>query len=70
MTTLIPFASVVLSIDHIKAIIINKQLKRLRAFVKKGKRENALLTHGAVVFEGFGDLSARQVAEVRHRRRS
>ena len=35
------------------------------------KREKETrLTHGAVVFEGFGDLSAGQVAEVGHRGRS
>ena len=34
------------------------------------KEKETRLTHGAVVFEGFGNLSASQVSEVGHRGRS
>ena len=64
VTTLIPFPSVVLSIIGIKAIIINKQLCKIESVCQKRKVKNTLLTHGAVVFEGFGDLAAGKVAKV------
>lgn len=64
VTTLIPFPRVELSI-HIKPIIINKHSK-----IEWRKNRKTRLTHGAVVLEGFGDLSAGQVTEVRHRGRS
>ena len=45
-----------------RQIIINKS--KIEHWEKSKVEKNALLTHGAVVFEGFGDLSAGQVAKV------
>lgn len=58
-----PLARVVVSGDN--AIIINKLRFRRQT---ESKAKETRLTQGAVVLQGFGDFSARQVAEVGHGR--